>query len=89
MNEGFILYDETEHTTTRYVGYAGEHTRIDVVITTTAHFYGKKLVYVIQNGRSAILSDEDAANIPYIIQAFDIRDEAEATEFSNFLLVNL
>jgi hypothetical protein len=89
MTEGFMLYDETEHTTTRYIGYAGEHSRLDVAITTTAHFYGKKLVYVIQNGRTAILNDDDASNVPYLMQAFDIRDETEANEFSEFLLANL
>jgi hypothetical protein len=89
MNDGFILYDDTEHTTTRYIGYAGEHARVDVAITTTAHFYGKKLVYVIQNGRSAIMNDDDAMNVPYVMQAFQIHDESEAEEFSQFLLANL
>ncbi|MCL6593290.1 MAG: DUF3055 domain-containing protein [Alicyclobacillus sp.] len=87
--EGFILYDETEPTSTRFVGYAGQHARYDIAITSTVHFFGKKLVYAIQSGRTAIMNEEDAANIPYLMEAFQIRDEAEAEEFSEFLLANL
>lgn len=89
MAEGFLLYDETEQTSTRYLGYAGEHGRYDLAIINTGHFFGKRLVISIQNGRSAILNDEDAANIPYLMQAFDIRSEDEAAEFSELLLANL
>lgn len=89
MSEHFLLYDETEHTTTRYVGYSGLHSRFDLAITTTAHFYGKKLVMSIQSGVTAILSPEDATNVPYLMDAFRIRDEEEATEFSDFLSMNL
>jgi len=89
MSEHFLLYDETEHTTTRFVGYSGEHSRFDLAITTTAHFYGKKLVMSIQSGISAILSPDDATNVPYLMETFRIRDEEEATEFSDFLSINL
>ncbi|MCL6548360.1 MAG: DUF3055 domain-containing protein [Alicyclobacillus sp.] len=84
-----ILYDETEQTTTRYVGITGDHARFDLAITTTAHFYGKRLVSLIQTGRVAIVNDEDAANVPYVMEAFNVRDEQEARELSAFLLANL
>lgn len=89
MEELHILYDDTEHTSTRFVGVTGNAARFDVAITTTSHFYGKKLVSVIQTGRTAILNDEDATNMPYLMQAFNISDEEEAQEFSDFLSANL
>lgn len=88
MND-FILYDDTEQTSTRFVGYAGEHSRFDVAITTTDHFYGKKLVTVIQTGRTAILGDDEAEDVAYIAHAFHVSDEAEARELSRFLCENL
>ncbi|MBX5435611.1 MAG: DUF3055 domain-containing protein [Alicyclobacillaceae bacterium] len=84
-----VLYDETEQTTTRYVGITGDHARFDLAITTTAHFYGKRLVTLIQTGRAAIVNDEDAANLPYVMEAFNVRDEREAQELSQFLVANL
>lgn len=89
MDDVHLLYDESEHTATRFVGIAGNSARFDVIITTTAHFYGKKLVSVIQTGRTAIMNDDDATNIPYVMQAFQITDPEEAEEFSEFLLANL
>lgn len=88
MND-FILYDDTEQTSTRYVGYAGECSRFDLAITTTAHFFGKKLVTVIQTGRTAILGDEETEDVAYIAQAFRIDDFEEASELSQFLAANV
>jgi hypothetical protein len=89
MDNSFILYDETEPTSTRFIGYAGEHGRYDIAITTTNHFYGKKLVCDIQNGRTAIMNEADASNLAYVMQVFNITDEEAAREFSNLLLSNL
>lgn len=89
MSESFFLYDNTEHTTTRFVGFLGAHGRYDVAFTTTSQFYGKKLVCAIQTGRNAVLDESDAANIPYIMRTFALSNEDEGTEFSEFLLANL
>lgn len=89
MSEVIMLYDETEHGTTRFVGFATDHARYDLAIVTTAHFYGKKLVVSIQSGKSAILNDDDAENVLYIMEAFGISDEHEAEELSEFLTSNL
>ncbi|WDL97469.1 DUF3055 domain-containing protein [Alicyclobacillus sp. ALC3] len=89
MNHDGILYDETEHTSTRYVGYAGEHGRYDIAVTSTTHFYGKRLVFVIQSGKTAIMNDDDAANTAYVMDVFGVTDEAEGTELAQFLLANL
>lgn len=89
MDNTSILYDDTEQTSTRFVGYAGDYSRFDVAITQTGHFYGKRLVTIIQSGRTAILGEDDAANVPYLMEAFSVTDEQEADELSTFLQANL
>jgi hypothetical protein len=88
MDEIDIMYDESEHTTTRFIGFVGMRTRFDVAITATHHFFGKRLVSCLQTGRAAILSAEEAENADYIAGAFSLpADEAE--ELSVFLAANL
>lgn len=80
----FYLYDETEETNTRFVSFMGEAVRFDLAITTTNHFYGKKLVINIQNGRSAIIGHDDLKEEGYLEHAFNL-SEAEAEELKQFL----
>ncbi|GAA4723005.1 DUF3055 domain-containing protein [Brevibacillus fulvus] len=82
----FYLYDETEETSTRFVSFMGETTRFDLAITTTNHFYGKKLVMNIQNGRAAIIGPDDLKEEGYLEFAFNLSAE-EAEELHNFLLL--
>ncbi|QQE80681.1 SAV0927 family protein [Alicyclobacillus sp. SO9] len=89
MDDWSILYDNTEQTQTRYVGYLGNTTRFDVAITRTENFYGKSLVTIIQNGRTAIVGQDDAEDLEFIASAFSIAEEEEAAEFSDFLSHNL
>jgi SAV0927-like len=88
VDEHWILYDDTENTATRYVGYAGGRGRYDLAITTTAQFYGKKLVTLIQTGRTAILSNDEVDDVHYVMKAFQVK-EAEAKELSEILSANL
>ncbi|QOS97770.1 DUF3055 domain-containing protein [Brevibacterium sp. JNUCC-42] len=81
----FYLYDETEETTTRFVSFMGESTRFDLAITKTNHFYGKKLVVNIQNGRSAIIGTDDLEEEGYLEFAFQVT-ESEAEELKEFLV---
>jgi len=83
-NELFFLYDETEETNTRFVSFMGSATRFDLAITTTNRFYGKKLVINIQNGRSAILGDDDLNEEGYLEYAYQLSEE-EAEELRTFL----
>ncbi|CAJ1001439.1 MULTISPECIES: DUF3055 domain-containing protein [Brevibacillus] len=83
-NDLFFLYDETEETKTRFVSFMGEATRFDLAITTTNRFYGKKLVINIQNGRSAIIGDDDLKEEGYLEYAFNLNDK-EAEELRSFL----
>jgi len=83
-NELYYLYDETEQTNTRFVSFMGESTRFDLAITTTNRFYGKKLVINIQNGRTAIIGDDDLKEEGYLEFAFQL-SEQEAEELRTFL----
>jgi hypothetical protein len=84
MDDLFYLYDETEETSTRFVSFMGQSTRFDLAITSTNRFYGKKLVINIQNGRSAIIGEDDLKEEGYLEYAFNLT-EAEAEELKNFL----
>ena len=88
MDQIDVMYDESETTTTRFVGFVGDVSRFDLAITTTAHFYGKRLVVCLQTGRSAILSAEESEDPSYLADAFRVSPE-EATEMSQFLSANL
>lgn len=79
-----FLYDEKENTETRFVSFMGETTRFDLAITETDRFYGKKLVFNIQSGRTAIIGPDDLEEPEYVSHAFQISDE-EAKELHIFL----
>lgn len=80
----FFLYDETEETKTRFVSFMGAATRYDLAITSTNRFYGKKLVINIQNGRSAIIGEDDLKEEGYLEHAYQLSAE-EAEELRTFL----
>ncbi|NGQ96946.1 DUF3055 domain-containing protein [Brevibacillus sp. SYP-B805] len=83
-NELFYLYDETEETSTRFVSFMGKANRFDLAITTTNRFYGKKLVINIQNGRSAIIGEDDLDEEGYLEYAFQLSAE-DAEDLRSFL----
>jgi hypothetical protein len=83
-NELFYLYDETEETSTRFVSFMGKANRFDLAITTTNRFYGKKLVINIQNGRSAIIGEDDLNEEGYLEYAFQLSAE-DAEDLRSFL----
>jgi Protein of unknown function (DUF3055) len=82
--ELFYLYDDTEETKTRFVSFVVESTRFDLAITTSNRFYGKKLVMNIQNGRFAIIGQDDLEEEGYLEHCFCI-NETEAEELLSFL----
>lgn len=83
--ERFYFYDESEDTQTRFIGFMGEEARFDLAILKTNHYYGKQLVFNIQNGRFAIIGEDDLNEPGYLEQAYDI-NESEAAELRAFLL---
>lgn len=80
----FYLYDETEATETRFVSFMGQTTRFDLAIVKTNRFYGKRLVINIQNGRGAIIGEDDLREEGYLEYAFQLTAE-EAEELHAFL----
>jgi len=81
-----FLSDSTEDTTTRFICFIGEQSmqRFDLAITTTNHFYGKKLITDLQGGRTAIIGPDDLEEDGYLERAFKISEE-EANELRTFL----
>ncbi len=80
----FFLYDDTEQTRTRFVSFVGRSNRFDLAIVRSDRFYGKSLVISIQNGRCAIIGQDDLEEEGYIAYAFDLNED-EAQELTEFL----
>ena len=83
--ERFYFYDESEESETRFIGFMGETTRFDLAILKTDRYFGKQLVFNIQNGRFAIIGEDDLNEPGYLEKAFDM-SEAESAELRSFLL---
>jgi hypothetical protein len=84
MSDTFFMYDETEETKTRFVGFIGETKRFDLAITNSRRFYGKALVHDLQTGRSAIIGQDDLEEEGYLEHAYQLTEE-EAEELRVFL----
>jgi hypothetical protein len=88
--EGFErLYDEAENARVRFVGFVSGNRRYDFGIVYTHLFFGKPLVVCMQTGRSSLLSGEDAGNLEYLQQIFNLKELQEAEELSAFFQENL
>lgn len=84
MSEAIFMYDDTEDTRTRFVGFIGETKRFDLALTSSNRFYGKMLVHDIQTGRSAIIGKDDLEEDGYLEHAYKLSEE-EAAELHGFL----
>lgn len=84
MSETIYLYDETEETNARFVGFIGDTKRFDLALITSNRFFGKFLVHDIQNGRSAIIGPDDLKEEGYLEYAYELSKE-EAEELHSFL----
>jgi hypothetical protein len=81
-----FLADSTEETTTRFITLISPNMhRFDLAITTTHHFYGKKLVTDLQSGRTAILGPDDLELPGYLADVYRIDEEEKEEELRNFL----
>jgi hypothetical protein len=80
-----FLSDTTEQTTTRFICFISPSLqRFDLAITTTNHFYGKKMVVDLQSGRMALIGPDDLAEPGYLEHAYKLKEE-EAHELRDFL----
>lgn len=78
------LYDESEKTQVRFVGFLADRGRYDFAIVYTQLFFGKPLVVCMQTGRSALLSLEDVEHLDYLQRLFNLKTEKEAEEIAIF-----
>lgn len=86
MNNMDILYEETENTNIKYISFIGEsNKRFDLAIIHTDRFFGKKIIYDIQVGRSAIIGKEDLEDIHYLEETFRLTEE-EAKDLFEYLI---
>lgn len=84
-----FLSDSTESTSTRFVTFIGPSLkRFDLAVTTTNHFYGKKLVTDLQFGRTAILAADDLEQEGYLERTFNLEQD-EAKDLRQFLTLVL
>jgi len=78
------LYDQTESTKVRFLGLASKDSRYDFGVVFTKQFFGKPLVICMQTGRSTLMCSEEAQSVEHIQKAFNIENEKEANELSEF-----
>lgn len=78
------LYDETEKSQVRFIGFTTDTTRFDFAIVYTNMFFGKALVIDMQMGRSVLLSEDDTDNIDYLQKFFHIKNQEDTKELADF-----
>lgn len=80
-----FMSDKTEDTSTRFATFITPSLkRFDLAITSTNHFYGKKLVTDLQSGKTAIIGADDLEEADYLEYTFKLSEE-EAKELAQFL----
>lgn len=89
MNVYERLYDESENTKVRFVGFVSDDARYDFGIIYTTQFFGKPLVVCMQSGRSTLMCSDEALRVEYIQKAFNVASRAEAEQLSTFFQHNL
>lgn len=83
------LYEVSEYSKVRFVGYCTDYARYDFGFVYTRQFYGKPLVICMQTGKSALLGTEDLINLEYLQAAFRLPNLEEAEQLSLFFRQHL
>ena len=78
------LYDQSELSQVRFIGFHSDSARYDFGIIYTNSFFGKPLVVDMQTGRSTLLSACDAGNTVWIKRAFQIHNDEDAESLAQF-----
>lgn len=89
MNVYERLYDESENTNVRFVGFASDNARYDFGIIYTNQFFGKPLIVCMQSGRSTLMCSDEALSVEQIQKAFNVANREEADQLSEFFQHNL
>lgn len=80
----FFMYDDTEDSSTRFVGFVGDENRYDLAVMTTTRFFGKSLVLNMQNNKFGIFGTDDLKEEGFTAYALGLSD-AEGKEVEEFL----
>lgn len=89
MNYFQRLYDESENTKVRFIGFTTEDVRYDFGIIYTNMFFGKPLVVCMQTGCSTLLDEEDIQHFDQLKKIFRLQSEKEAGDLAAFFKENL
>lgn len=79
-----FLYDDTEHSQTRFISFFTDHSRYDLALINSDRFYGKTVVLDLQSQHFALFGS-DNLNLDYIQQYFK-GDDDYAQDLLEFLL---
>ncbi len=71
------MYEHTEWTEVRFIGFHSDNIRYDFGIVHTNHFYGNPLLINLLTGRAFLLSAFDASNKDWIKETFQTVTEEE------------
>ena len=81
-----ILYEDTETTEIKYISFIGEsNAKFDLAIISTDRFYGKRIVFNIQSGKTAIIGRDDLEEPGYLEHAYQLSED-EAKDLYEYLI---
>lgn len=71
------MYEHTESTEVRFIGFHSDSIRYDFGIIQTNYFYGNPLVINLQTGKAFLINAFDATNKEWIKDTFHTTNEEE------------
>ncbi len=81
-----VLYEDTENTNIKYISFIGEsNAKFDLAIIPTDRFYGKKIIFNIQSGKTAIIGHDDLEEPGYLEHVYQLTEE-EAKDLYDYLI---
>lgn len=78
------LYDESEKTKVRFIGFTTDDVRYDFGIIYTNMFFGKPLVVCMQTGCSTLLDTNDIQDYDHLKKIFRLKSDKEAIDLAAF-----
>ncbi|NSL50721.1 DUF3055 domain-containing protein [Calidifontibacillus erzurumensis] len=83
------LYDESETTKVRFIGFSTDDFRYDFGIIYTNQFFGKPMVVCMQSGCSTLLDGEDIQDYEQLKKIFRLKNDKQAMDLAVFFEQNL
>lgn len=78
------LYDHSEMTQIRFVGFHSEHARYDFCIIYTNRFFGKPIVIDMLTGKAVLVSPFELSNKEWLKKTFQIDHEDDVERMVHF-----